>query len=88
MPRVLSVPFQQDLDPDNAATVSAKTLGRYRQSLGGPGAFLRKHRLNIEYISELDAAAVIYKQHSTLTRSQIDYLIASLESFFPGLKSN
>ena len=86
MPGLLSVPFLRDLDDDIKATVGERTLGRYRQSLGGLVTFLRQHGLTVETLSELDAATILYKKHVPLTRSQIDCLIASLEFFFPALK--
>ena len=82
------MPFQTCLDTDIEATVGAKTLRRYRKALGGLISFLSKNGLMVENISEIDAAAILYKNHVTLTRSEIDYLIASLEFFFPGLKDH
>ena len=88
MPGVLSLPFLQTLDEDIKATVGDRTLNRYRQSLGGLVSFLRKHNLVVHNLSEIDAAAILYKNHVPLTRSQIDYLISSLEFSFPALKNH
>ena len=88
MSNLLSLPFLLTLDEDIKATVGEKTLNRYRQSLGGLVSFLRKHKLEVRHLSEIDAAAILYKTHVTLTRSQIDYLIAALEFFFPALKDH
>ena len=61
MPGVLSLPFLQTLDEDIKATVGDRTLNRYRQSLGGLVSFLRKHNLVVHNLSEIDVAAILYK---------------------------
>ena len=49
-------------------------------------AFLLKEGLKIRQLEHIDCAAMLYKQNSNITRSEIEYLIAALEFHFPRLK--
>lgn len=48
--------------------------------------FLSTSASNPHELQELDGLAVQYKNANQLSRSQVDYLLASLELFFPSLK--
>ena len=75
--------FWDAVDPDVCEAVTPKTLGRYQKAISGFSNLLKTKGLQIHSLDEFDVAAVLYKQHANLSKSEIDYLISSLEFHFP-----
>lgn len=78
--------FPGSLDPDHAKSVRPATLQTYQKHLKKFVLFLRSQHLSPQGVGELDALVVAYKQHSCLSRSNFEMLIAALEFFLPQIK--
>ena len=78
--------FPRRLDPDQLEKISQLTLERYKTALKGFVHFLLDIGFDLHDLSQVDGLAVEYKNCCGLTKSKLDYLVASLEFFYPTLK--
>ena len=74
------------MDPDHKLKVKEVTQKRYTAAFKAFVDYLVKHDHNVWDFAQVDGFAVDYKNHNNLTESQLDYLIAALEYFYPTLK--
>ena len=86
LPRYVNSPFLLHLDADIERTVAPVTLERYRKSLANFVLFLNSKGIKLDKLEEVDTASIWCKQNHDLTRSDLAYLIASLELLFTKLK--
>ena len=74
------------VDPDQEAGVSAVTLKRYQVALQSFVAWMEKNQSSPLTLDDLDAILVEYKNATNLTKSNLDYTIATLEWHIPMVK--
>ena len=74
------------LDPDHKLKVKEVTLLRYTAAFKSFVDHLVKHNHIIWDFAQVDGFAVDFKNHNNLSKSQLDYLLAALEYFYPALK--
>ena len=74
------------LDAHHCLSVNVSTLKRYRSALSDFVAFLVQRRANPTCGAELDQLVLEFKQEQSLTLSNLELLVASLEFHLPVLK--
>ena len=68
------------LDPGIERSVSAKTLRHYETAFSVSLHSSRNTSCKINSLEEIDHRVFIYKNHETLTRSQLNYLVSMMIS--------
>ena len=74
------------LDPDQALLISSISLSRYEKSLGCFVSWLIRNNHNPVTADHLDCLVVSFKNDLSLSKSNLNYTVASLEFFLPTCK--
>ena len=78
--------WSRRVDPDQARLVSPVTLKRYEEAFSAFVSWLVRQNHNPSTVQHLDSLIVAYKNDVGLSKSSVNYVIASVEFFLPQAK--